>query len=38
MGRERWIFVNAYPVKIGETEIYHSGFKKLFSKLEVSQN
>jgi len=35
---ESWIFVNAYPVKTGKTQIYHFGFKKLFSKSEVSQN
>ncbi|CAN5661487.1 hypothetical protein BH11BAC3_BH11BAC3_20710 [soil metagenome] len=32
MGAEGWIFINAYPVKIGDTEIYHFAFKKLVSK------
>ena len=35
MGREGWIFINAYPVRIGETEIYHFAFKKLFLKSEL---
>ncbi len=32
MGREGWIFINAFPVRMGETEIYHFAFKKQFSK------
>ncbi len=32
MGKEGWIFINAYPVRIGETEVYHFAFKKQFSK------
>ena len=35
MGREGWIFINAYPVRMGETEIYHFAFKKQFSKSEL---
>jgi len=35
MGREGWIFINAYPVRMGETEIYHFAFKKLFLKSEL---
>ncbi len=35
MGREGWIFINAYPVRTGETEIYHFAFKKQFSKSEL---
>jgi hypothetical protein len=35
MGREGWIFINAYPVRLGETEIYHFAFKKLFLKSEL---
>lgn len=31
MGREGWIFINAFPVRMGETEIYHFAFKKQFS-------
>ena len=38
MGKGGWTFVNAYPVKIGDTEIYHYGFKKLFSRSEVNEN
>jgi hypothetical protein len=32
MGKEGWIFINAFPVRMGETEIYHFAFKKQFSK------
>jgi hypothetical protein len=32
MGREGWIFINAFPVRMGETEIYHFAFRKLFSR------
>lgn len=35
MGKDGWIFVNAYPVKMGDVQIYHFGFKKLFSRSEV---
>lgn len=35
MGREGWIFINAYPVRMAETEIYHFAFKKLFPKSEL---
>ena len=35
MGKEGWIFINAYPVRNSETEIYHFGFKKIFTKSEI---
>ena|ERR1700712_2567311 len=35
MGKEGWVFINAYPVRNNETEIYHFGFKKLFTKSEM---
>ncbi|HEY6505755.1 MAG TPA: hypothetical protein VIZ28_17395 [Chitinophagaceae bacterium] len=35
MGREGWIFMNAFPVRFGETEIYHFAFKKLFPRTEI---
>jgi hypothetical protein len=35
MGREGWIFINAYPVRMGETETYHFAFKKPFTKSEL---
>jgi hypothetical protein len=35
MGQDGWIFINAYPVRIAETTIYHFAFKKQFSKSEV---
>ena len=31
MGRNGWIFINAFPVRMGETEIYHFAFKKQVS-------
>ncbi|MEO8713037.1 MAG: hypothetical protein ABI405_12980 [Parafilimonas sp.] len=36
MGKSGWIFINAYPVKMGDTEIYHFGFRKLFTLSEVT--
>lgn len=35
MGRAGWIFINAFPVHMGETEIYHFAFKKQFYKSDV---
>lgn len=35
MGREGWIFINAYPVRMGESEIWHFAFKKQFSNAEI---
>lgn len=35
MGKEGWIFINAYPVRNGDSDVYHFGFKKLFPKSEV---
>jgi hypothetical protein len=35
MGREGWIFINAYPVHMGQTDIFHFAFKKLFPKSEL---
>jgi hypothetical protein len=35
MGREGWIFINAFPVRMAETEIYHFAFKKQFAKSEL---
>lgn len=32
MGREGWIFINAYPVHLGQTEIFHFAFKKQFQR------
>ena len=32
MGQGGWIFINAFPVRMGETEIYHFAFKKQFSR------
>jgi hypothetical protein len=35
MGLAGWIFINAYPVRMGENETYHFAFKKQFSKSEL---
>ena len=32
MGKAGWIFINAFPVRIGDTEVYHFAFKKQFSR------
>ncbi len=32
MGREGWMFINAYPVRMANTEIYHFAFRKLLPK------
>ena len=37
MGREGWTFINAFPVRIGETEVYHFAFKKQFSRSDTSE-
>lgn len=35
MGKEGWIFINAYPVRNGSIDVYHYGFRKQFLKSEV---
>jgi hypothetical protein len=35
MGKEGWVFINAYPVRNGSNEIYHYGFKNLFYRSEI---
>jgi hypothetical protein len=35
MGKAGWIFINAYPVRTGETEIFHFAFKKQFLRSEL---
>jgi len=35
MGREGWTFINAYPVHMANTEIFHFAFKKLFTRAEL---
>ena len=32
MGSEGWVFINAYPVRNGQTEIFHFAFKKHFPR------
>lgn len=34
MGQAGWIFISAYPVHIGSTEVFHFAFKKLFTRSE----
>ena len=35
MGKDGWIFINAFPSQNGNEQIYHYVFKKLFSKSEI---
>ena len=35
MGTAGWIFINAYPIRTRESEIYHFAFKKVFVKSEL---
>ena len=35
MGQAGWIFISAYPVHIGSTEIFHFAFKKQFEKSDI---
>ncbi|WP_153799492.1 hypothetical protein [Foetidibacter luteolus] len=35
MGKDGWVFINAYPVINGSAQVYHFGFKKLFNRSEV---
>lgn len=37
MGKEGWVFINAYPVRNGNSDVYHYGFKKQFLKSEVKE-
>ena len=37
MGKEGWLFINAYPVTMGTTQIYHFAFKKLVFRAEVQE-
>ena len=36
MGRDGWMFINAYPVTGGNTVIYHFAFRKVFFKAELN--
>ena len=38
MGKEGWLFINAYPVTMGSTQIYHFAFKKLINRAELLEN
>jgi hypothetical protein len=36
IGKDGWLFVNAFPVNIGTSQVYHYGFKKMFLKSEIT--
>ena len=36
MGKDGWIFINAFPVINGTTQVYHYAFKKLFLKSQIT--
>jgi hypothetical protein len=38
MGKDGWLFINAYPVTSGGNVIYHFAFKKMFLLSEVKQD
>jgi hypothetical protein len=35
MGKEGWSFINAYPVKFGDSEVFHFAFKKLIYRRDA---
>jgi hypothetical protein len=35
MGKDGWMFINAFPVINGSTQVYHYVFKRLFVKSEI---
>jgi hypothetical protein len=35
MGKNGWVFINAYPVHMANTEIFHFAFKKQFYRSAV---
>ncbi|HTE33935.1 MAG TPA: hypothetical protein VK666_26325 [Chryseolinea sp.] len=37
MGKDGWIFINAYPVTTGASVIYHFAFKKEFAIADVQR-
>jgi len=37
LGKEGWMFVNAFPVINGNTQVYHFVFRKLFPKSESGE-
>ena len=37
MGKNGWIFINAYPVESDNTVIYHYAFKKQFLRKDIAQ-
>ncbi|GAB4039414.1 hypothetical protein [Spirosoma gilvum] len=38
MGKEGWVFINAFPVHMANTEVYHFAFKKVINKIELQKN
>lgn len=37
MGKEGWIFINAYPVRNGSSDVYHYGFRKQFFRSQLNE-
>ena len=37
MGKEGWVFINAYPVRNGSSDICHYGFKKQFFRSALQE-
>jgi len=37
MGKDGWVFINAYPVFNGNINIYHFAFKKPFARRDVKE-
>jgi len=35
MGKDGWVFINAYPVFNGNVNVYHFAFRKQFPKSEI---
>ena len=37
MGKEGWVFINAYPVFNGNINVYHFAFKKQFARSDIQE-
>lgn len=37
MGKEGWVFINAYPVNMGNGEIYHFAFRKQIARAALQE-
>ena len=36
MGKDGWVFINAFPALNGSTQVYHFVFRKWFAKSEIA--